>query len=331
MLNDWFQSLFPNLRDAAQRWSEDDASSMAASVAYYLALSLFPLVLLLTTGLGLFLQFTRLGHDAEKELMDAVLVYGSPVICEQFTEVVGQLRQHAIVTGPFGVFTAILAAIGVFSQLDRGFDRVWRVGTRRDTSLWTSAKRIIRGRLWAFLMFLSLGGMIALLFVCEMVVAHLRSVMTTSMPSLTHVLGVFDTLVTLLANSTLFCLMYRFLPKAKVRWSHAFRGGLLVATIWELGRIILGMFLIGMRYTLAYGVIGSFIALLLWCYYGVSIIYFGAEYVQVLQRRSECRADLTIEEADARQRAAISDSEAGMESQTLQMESTRIIPRRRAA
>ncbi|MFN9917115.1 MAG: hypothetical protein ACK53L_31290, partial [Pirellulaceae bacterium] len=46
----WLASLFPNLRQAAIRWSEDDAGSLAASVAYYLALSLFPMLLLLTTG-----------------------------------------------------------------------------------------------------------------------------------------------------------------------------------------------------------------------------------------------------------------------------------------
>ena len=30
----WLMDFFPNLRDACIRWSEDDASSMAASVAY---------------------------------------------------------------------------------------------------------------------------------------------------------------------------------------------------------------------------------------------------------------------------------------------------------
>ncbi|MFO0384804.1 MAG: YhjD/YihY/BrkB family envelope integrity protein, partial [Pirellula sp.] len=48
---------------------------------------------------------------------------------------------------------------------------------------------------------------------------------------------------------------------------------------------VLGVFLIGMRYTTAYGAIGSFIALLLWCYYGICILFFGAEYVQVLEKR----------------------------------------------
>jgi len=57
----------------------------------------------------------------------------------------------------------------------------------------------------------------------------------------------------------------------------------------------LGAVLIGVKYTAAYGAIGSFIALLLWCYWGVSIILFGAEYAQVLsdQRRGhdDCSTD----------------------------------------
>jgi hypothetical protein len=96
-----------------------------------------------------------------------------------------------------------------------------------------------------------------------------------------------DLAFTTLANAFLFCLLYRWLPNKKVGWIKAFRGGLLAAVVWELGRIGLGAFLIGMRYTSAYGAIGSFIALLLWCYYGVSIIYFGAEYVQILQSQAD--------------------------------------------
>jgi membrane protein len=55
----------------------------------------------------------------------------------------------------------------------------------------------------------------------------------------------------------------------------------------------LGAVLIGVRYTAAYGAIGSFIALLLWCYWGVSIIFFGAEYAQVLSDYRRQRKDET--------------------------------------
>jgi membrane protein len=95
----------------------------------------------------------------------------------------------------------------------------------------------------------------------------------------------FDLLTTIGVNAMLFMLMYRILPKRPVCWIDALRGGLLAAVIWELGRGLLGAVFIGMRYTSAYGAIGSFIALLLWCYYGISILFYGAEYVQVLEMR----------------------------------------------
>lgn len=285
----WLASLFPNLRQAAIRWSEDDAGSLAASVAYYLALSLFPMLLLLTTGMGLFLEFSQLGKDAQAKLLDTVAQHGSPVIEQQVRQVLQQFTQHSKVSGPVGTFMAILAAIGVFAQLDRGFDRVWRVPIRRGLSLQRTVVNVLLHRMFAFLMLLSLGGMVVALFVAQMVVSHARSFAGSTLPSLAHVFNLAQFLFVVGANAALFGMVYKWLPKRPVGWREALRGGLLAAVIWELGRIVLGMFLIGMRYTSAYGVIGSFIAILLWCYYGMSIVFFGAEYVQVLQLRSaEC-------------------------------------------
>jgi uncharacterized BrkB/YihY/UPF0761 family membrane protein len=56
---------------------------------------------------------------------------------------------------------------------------------------------------------------------------------------------------------------------------------MLAAAIWEIGRQILASLLIGTRYTAAYGVLGSFIGLMLWCYYGVAVLLLGAEYIEV--------------------------------------------------
>ena len=53
---------------AIQRWKQDDAATMAAAVAYYLALSLLPTLVLLASGLGLFLKWTDTGHEAHDYL-----------------------------------------------------------------------------------------------------------------------------------------------------------------------------------------------------------------------------------------------------------------------
>ena len=286
----WIRSFFPNLRDAGIRWTEDDASSLAASVAYYLALSLFPMMLLLTSGCGLFLQFSNSGKKAEQQILTIVETYASPVIKKQIEQVLTQLQNHSLVSGPFGFIAATLAAIGIFAQIDRGFDRIFRIPSQKDATMQRTIYRVMKSRFLAFLMLVSLGGMILVLFAASMIIAQIRSITDSSLPSMQHVFSIFELCFAVLANGLLFALVYRWLPKRPVVWADALRGGLLADCIWELGREVLGVFLIGMRYTSAYGAIGSFIAILLWCYYGISILFFGAEYVQVLQLRRHGQA-----------------------------------------
>jgi len=295
-LRGWLWSFFPNLRDAAMRWSEDDASSLAAAVAYYLALSLFPMLLLLTSTFGLILEFTEIGRSSQEQLLYTVAKHGSPVIEQQVSQVLDQLKSQSLVGGPFGVLTAVLAAIAVFAQLDRGFDRVWRIQAVRGKTLKSNIIGVLRHRLLAFSMLVGLGGMLVALFVAGMIFTQIRVFAGASLPSLSVFFNWTQSAFVFTANALLFGMVYKWLPKKHIEWSDALRGGLLVAIIWELGRIFLGFFLIGMRYTSAYGVIGSFIAILLWCYYGMSIIFFGAEYVQVLQHKRLLALDSAADE-----------------------------------
>jgi len=283
----WIRNFFPNLRDAGIRWSEDDASSLAASVAYYLALSLFPMMLVLTSGFGIFLQFSQTGKKAEEQILSMVETHASPIIKKQFEQVLTQLQNHSVVSGPFGFLAATLAAIGIFAQIDRGFDRIFRIPMQKDADVRRTIYRVMKSRFFAFLMLAGLGGSILVMFAAGMVIAQFRSITTSTVPSMNYLFGFFEFGSTVVANGLLFSLVYRFLPKKFVCWKDAIRGGLLAACIWELGREVLGVFLIGMRYSSAYGAVGSFIAILLWCYYGISILFFGAEYVQVLQLRRQ--------------------------------------------
>ena len=116
-----------SLLAALKRWQADDGSAMAACVAYYLALSLFPMLLLLIAGVGLVMRFTRMGHDAEMQILSIVAEHCSTTLESQVREVLSQLRDQSVVGGPFGLATAILAAIGVFYQFERAFDKIWHI------------------------------------------------------------------------------------------------------------------------------------------------------------------------------------------------------------
>lgn len=276
---------------AAKKWQEDDAGAMAAGVAYYLALSLFPMLLLLTAGLGMVFRFTNYGHDAEKQILSVVAEHCSPSLEEQVRQVLSQLQEHSLVGGPFGLATAILAAIGVFYQFERAFDRIWKHKPRQDPNWMHAALRIVKQRFSAFCLLGCVGLSIILILLANVAVGLVHGWMTgLHIPGTGFISGV-DACMTLLLNAAVFGLLYRWLPKRKLLWADALRGGLLAAIVWEAGRQLLGAVLIGVKYTTAYGAIGSFIAMLLWAYWGVSILFFGAEYAQVLSEERRLRKD----------------------------------------
>lgn len=279
------KQVFWGVFEAARKWHADDASAMAAGVAYYLALSLFPALLLLTAGLGLVLRFTRLGHDAERQILSVVAEHCSPTLEQQAREVLSQLREHSLVGGPCGLATALLAAIGVFYRFERAFDRIWKVHGPDDANWRAACVRIVRQRLSACLLLASVGLAIIVILLANVAVGFVHAWMARLHLPGTLAITAVDACATLLLNAAVFGMLYRWLPKRRIAFSDAFRGGLLAAIVWEAGRQLLGAVLIGVRYTTAYGAIGSFIAMLLWCYWGVSIIFFGAEYAQVISDR----------------------------------------------
>ncbi len=93
------KQVFWGIVAAAKKWQADDAGAMAAGVAYYLALSLFPMLLLLTAGLGLVFRFTSVGHDAELQILEVVGEHCSATLSQQVREVLSQLREHSVVSG----------------------------------------------------------------------------------------------------------------------------------------------------------------------------------------------------------------------------------------
>jgi membrane protein len=79
-------------------------------------------------------------------------------------------------------------------------------------------------------------------------------------------------------------IVYKYVPKPRIYWREALQAGIVAAPLWEVGRQVLAMYLLRLNYPTAYGVIGSFLAIMLWAYYAILVVLFGAEFLRVLHR-----------------------------------------------
>jgi membrane protein len=305
----WLKRHVMLLVAAYNRWSEDDGPAMAAAVAYYVALSFFPLILTLIAGIGLFFKFAHSGQDAEHAVLLLIRERFSSSAGAAVEQALNQVRDTSIFHGPIALGVMLFSSIASFVQLQQALDRVGRITATRNRGIRSAVRMVLVERLVAFLMLCGLGLLIASLFVGDLALAATEHYTTGVIPSFGALRRPLQILISLCVNAGLFTLFYRWIPKNPAPLRFSFRGGLVAAAIWEIGRQILAEVLIGTKYTNAYGVIGSFIGLMLWCYYAVAVLLLGAEYIQVTWQSGKPFADAPVPTAEPAQNASADASD----------------------
>ena len=263
-----------------QRWQSDDGSLIAASMSYYAVLSFFPLLLLLISVLGFVLHYSIGAQDAQSELLKMVADNASPALAKHLETALAGIQANALIGGPIGLIALLVAAVGVFLQIDIAMNRIW--GRKKDSNgLVRVVLKTLFHRFRAFLMLLVVGLLVWASFAVSTIAAAVK-------PFTTDFFG-FDQLwtwahpvISVGVNAALLTLLYKTLSKANIRWTSASLGGLLAAVLWEVSRQILNWIVLGKKYT-AYGAVGSLMALMLWIYIASSIFFFAAEYVRVME------------------------------------------------
>ncbi len=283
MLHRLWNYVLSVLQRTWEGWQEDDGFLLSAAMAYYAAFSLFPLCLVLISIMGFVLRLSQRADNAQAVLIEQVREQAGPWLAEQLQGLLLGVKSNAALSGPLGAVTLLAAAIVVFLQFDYMFGRIF--GPTKNSMkmrLWDYVRTVLYDRLAAFLMLMSVGALLLGLFLANVyVLAAVRMNVENRLPGGVVLWGWVRFLFTAVTNALLFAAIYKFLPKVPIRWRDALAGGLLVALVWILGQQLLVTFLIGPRYT-AYGVVGSFIAVMICLYYVSAILFLGAEFVAAL-------------------------------------------------
>lgn len=285
-MTDWLIRQFQYLRGAVFRWLNDDGPLMGAAVAYYVGLSLFPMLLVLIAGLGMFLKYTQTGQDAEQQILTAVAEQLSPALEEHVATALDQIQNKSGVGGRLGMLGILIAALAGFTQFERAFNHIWNVPEPEQSGVWHTVKRFVVQRGIAFLLLLGCALLIAAVSIVGLTLSGARQYSADFLPMPDALWNLLQLAASVSLNVCVFAVIYRYLPRTVVRWGDAFRGALVAACLWEVGRQVLEAYLIGSKYSSAYGAAGSVLAILLWCFYAVTILFLGAEYIQEFRARS---------------------------------------------
>ncbi|HEY1077393.1 MAG TPA: YhjD/YihY/BrkB family envelope integrity protein, partial [Fontimonas sp.] len=92
------------------------------------------------------------------------------------------------------------------------------------------------------------------------------------------VADVFNVVFGFALTTGMFAMIYKIMPRVKIRWSEVWIGAALTALLFTIGKILIGIYIGRSAIATGFGAAGSLVALLVWVYYSAQIFLMGAEF-----------------------------------------------------
>ncbi len=260
---------------AARYWSQDNASTTGAALAFYCAFSLAPLLIILLTIAGWIVGATAAyGHLGTQ--LNAL--FGASTAKIVLEAVQNSQETQGLVATLVSVVTLLIGATTVLAAIEEALERIWRDGNLPTTGI----RGWVRRRILSFGFVLTLGFLLLISLTISTGLSSLREWLMARHAVLVGVVTAMDFSISLLLVSCLFALIYRYMPATRLRWRVVFAGGALTALLFNVGRWVISLYLAHSTQPSAFGAAASFAALLLWFYYTAQIFLFGAEFTACL-------------------------------------------------
>lgn len=258
------------VRDAAAGFVAHDDLTLAASIAYYTALSLAPLLVL---ALWLAASVTP---DAQSELVAQVgNLAGEEARSAVAAIVANASRRPSLgsVAGIGGLLLLVVSASAVFSQLQTALGTVWKDLADRRPQRAGALQSWLRRRL------LSIGLLAAFVFllIVSLTVSTLLAIL---LPRSGAIWEIANQAVAVVVFAVLFAGLFGYLPERRPPWRAIRAGAIATALLFAAGKYAIGEYLARSGLAGAYGSAGSLAVLLAWVYYSAAIFLFGAELVR---------------------------------------------------
>jgi membrane protein len=277
------------LSDLTKSFLRHGCGSLAASLAFFALLSLFPLGFMLLYGVSFIVSHEVIGGQVLLSFLKGFLPTLGERLAVEFQRI-GELDTvRWLVFLSFAWFGTL-----VFYELDYAlnvvFDSTWQRHPLISTAIAVASQ-----------------GVIGLLLILSYVATQTVNLLTAYAPHLwgldlialaAHDLFLTYTIPFLMAFLTVGAL-YRYVPRRRPQWREAMIGSLTFSLLWVAAKLIFVTYNeYATVYTKLYGSLLEVILLLLWIYYSALLFLFGAELVHALQQRAQAAGAGTLTQPD---------------------------------
>jgi len=272
----YLREIWVLIRKSAGAWVDDYAPSMGAALAYYTLFSLAPLLIIAIAVAGLVF-----GQDAARgEIVAQIqgLIGQEGAIAVQGLLKSANAPAQDILATAISIVTLVVGATTVFAELQSDLDRIWRVpAPARVNGIWS----FLRSRLLSFGLVLGLGFLLLVSLVVSAAIAAFGKWSYGFFEGREAYLHTLNFGISFAITTALFALIFRLMPRASIAWRDVWVGAAVTSLLFEIGKLLIGLYLGTTSVASGFGAAGSLVVLLLWVYFSAQVFLLGAEFTWV--------------------------------------------------
>jgi membrane protein len=277
------KELFELIKETFQEWNEDKAPRLAASLAYYTAFSIAPLLIVAIAIASAIFSEEAVRGQLDNQIQGVVGAQAADALQEMIAN--SSRDSSGVIASIIGVVTLLLGAAGVFGQLQDALNTVWEVPPKPNRGI----LKTLRDRFISFAMVLGIGFLLLVSLVISTVLSAVNGWVIGLLPSAEFLAQILNFAISFGVVTLLFASIYKVLPDTPIRWADVWIGAAVTALLFTIGKFLLGLYLGNSTIASSYGAAGSFVVLLVWIYYSAQILLLGAEFTQVYAKRHGSR------------------------------------------
>ena len=272
-------AIFELLKQAVSEWIDQDVPRMGAALAFYTFFAISPLFVIVLAIAGFWFGEQAARRELFSQFSGLVGSEGAEAV-QALVSAAQKPRTGAWAT-VIAVVTLFVGATGVFVQLQDALNAVWSV--RREPG--RGLRNFIKDRLFSFALIVGIGFLLLVSLVITAGLSALGTFRVGLLPGQEAIWQGINFVVSFGVITLLFALIFKVLPDVEIAWRDVWIGAIITALLFNVGKLLIGLYLGRSSVSSAYGAAGSLIIVLLWVYYSAQILFLGAKFTQVYSNK----------------------------------------------
>ncbi|MGN6750442.1 MAG: YihY/virulence factor BrkB family protein [Xanthobacteraceae bacterium] len=253
-----------------ENWIAHKDARQGAALAYYSVFSVGPLMVIAVGIAGLAFGQEAARGEVQGQLSGMVGQSAADALDSMVTS--ANKPEQGILATAVGTALLLFSALGVVVQLKDAFNTVWEVDPKHVSGVW----QFIRTYLISLAAVIGVGFLLLISLAFTTALSAAGQYLGAQLPQ--TVLQAAGSVISFAAITTMFAIMFKLLPDTPVEWRDVWLGAAITAALFELGKLLIGIYVGKLALASTYGAAASLVILLIWVYYSSQIVLLGAEF-----------------------------------------------------